>query len=336
MQAVVDKVDIDAVMDRVDLQALLTRIDLNEVLDKLDIDLLLERMDINRVLARVDIDAVLASANLDELVARVDLQAVVDRLDLDQVVAKVDLNAALERVDIDALVERTEVGALMARSGSAVMAQTVDMLRSQGVGLDSFLHRWVDRILRRGQVEPSRPPPARHSAGRCDVTTSYLGSVRSGNLEGTYAGAVTRFVALAIDLFAIGLLFSLGGAVAEYVLSVLLREPVRFAESSVAARVALVVWAFVYMAYPLAAAGRTFGMAIVGVRVVRADGRDLDRRHAMVRVLALPLSFLLFGLGFLLILLRRDRRALHDLIASTAVVYAWDARAARLRFLLKQ
>ena len=168
------------------------------------------------------------------------------------------------------------------------------------------------------------------------MTTSYLGSVHRGDLEGTYAGAVTRFVALAIDLFAIGLLFSLGGAVAEYVLSVLLREPVRFAESSIAARIALVVWAFVYMAYPLAASGRTFGMAMVGVRTVRADGRDLDQRHAIMRVLALPLSFLLFGLGFFLILLRRDRRALHDLIASTAVVYAWDARAARLRFLLKQ
>ena len=37
----------------------------------------------------------------------------------------------------------------MARSGSAVMAQTVDVLRSQGVGLDSFVHRWVDRVLRR-------------------------------------------------------------------------------------------------------------------------------------------------------------------------------------------
>ena len=78
------------------------------------------------------------------------------------------------------------------------------------------------------------------------MTTSYLASARSGDLEGTYAGAVTRFVSFAIDLFAIGLLFSLGGLVAEYVLSVLLREPVRFAESSVAARVALVVWAFVY------------------------------------------------------------------------------------------
>jgi uncharacterized RDD family membrane protein YckC len=168
------------------------------------------------------------------------------------------------------------------------------------------------------------------------VTTSYLSSVHRGDLEGTYAGAVTRFVSLAIDLFVIGLLFSLGGVVVEYVLSVLLREPVHFAESSIAARIALLVWAFVYMAYPLAASGRTFGMAIVGVRAVRADGSDLDQRHAMVRVLALPLSFLLFGLGFFLILLRRDRRALHDLIASTAVVYAWDARAARLRFLLKQ
>ncbi len=160
--------------------------------------------------------------------------------------------------------------------------------------------------------------------------------MRSPDLQGTYAGAVTRFVHFGIDVLVIGLLFALGGAVAEYVLSVLLREPVHIAESSFVGRVALLVWAFFYLAYPLAAAGRTFGMAIVGVRVVRADGRDLDRRHAVVRVLALPLSFVLFGLGFLLILLRRDRRALHDLIASTAVVYAWDARAARLRFLLKQ
>jgi len=33
---------------------------------------------------------------------------------------------------------------------------------------------------------------------------------------------------------------------------------------------------------------------------------------------------------------QRERRALHDLIAGTAVVYAWDARAARLRFLARQ
>ena len=77
-------------------------------------------------------------------------------------------------------------------------------------------------------------------------------------------------------------------------------------------------------------------MALIGVRVVRADGSHLSTRRVVVRVLALPLSFLLFGLGLALIVLRGDRRALHDLIAGSAVVYAWDARAARLRFLARR
>jgi hypothetical protein len=42
------------------------------------------------------------------------------------------------------------------------------------------------------------------------------------------------------------------------------------------------------------------------------------------------------GLGFLPIVTGRHRRALHDAIAGTAVVYSWDARAARLRFLARQ
>ena len=34
--------------------------------------------------------------------------------------------------------------------------------------------------------------------------------------------------------------------------------------------------------------------------------------------------------------MQRERRALHDLIAGTAVIYEWDARAARLRFLARE
>ncbi len=44
-----------------------------------------------------------------------------------------------------------------------------------------------------------------------------------------------------------------------------------------------------------------------------------------------PVSFVLLGAGFLLGLARRDRRELHDLIADTGVVYAWDADTAELR-----
>ena len=46
-------------------------------------------------------------------------------------------------------------------------------------------------------------------------------------------------------------------------------------------------------------------------------------------MLVFPLSFLVLCLGFIMILLGRERRALHDVIAGTAVVYGWDARAAR-------
>lgn len=168
------------------------------------------------------------------------------------------------------------------------------------------------------------------------VTDARIDLGRSTGLEGHYAGIVTRFAAFVVDVLTIAILFSLGGQVVEYVLTVLLRDPVRLSEASVVSKVALVVWVFFYFAYPLAASGRTFGMSAFGVRAVRADGGDLGAWHAVVRTLALPLSFLLVGFGFLLIVLRRDRRALHDLIAGSAVVYSWDARAARLRFLARR
>jgi uncharacterized RDD family membrane protein YckC len=72
------------------------------------------------------------------------------------------------------------------------------------------------------------------------------------------------------------------------------------------------------------------------VRVLRADGSEVSGWRALGRTAALPLSFAFFGLGFLVALVQKERRALHDLIAGTCVVYSWDARAARLRWLVRQ
>ena len=99
---------------------------------------------------------------------------------------------------------------------------------------------------------------------------------------------------------------------------------------------AIVIWEFVYFAYQWSLSGKTIGMAVLGIRVVRTGGEPVAGSQAVVRTLALPLSFLLFGLGFIGILLNRDRHALHDRLAGTVVVYSWDARAARLRWLAKQ
>ena len=63
-------------------------------------------------------------------------------------------------------------------------------------------------------------------------------------------------------------------------------------------------------------------MALFGVPVVRDDGSDASGRRAVVRTLALPLSFLFLGLRFAGILLGDRRRALHDVIGGTAVIYS--------------
>ena len=165
--------------------------------------------------------------------------------------------------------------------------------------------------------------------------TRYAAPDRDLELQGHYAGAVTRLAAYLIDSATLSFLYAVGATVFEFLLADVLGIDFDVADSPVVASVALAVWSFLYFAVPLAASGRTFGSAVLGLRVVRSDGHELDAVHAVVRVLVFPLSFLFFGIGFLPILVRRDRHALQDLIVDTAVVYAWDARAARLRLLAR-
>jgi uncharacterized RDD family membrane protein YckC len=154
--------------------------------------------------------------------------------------------------------------------------------------------------------------------------------------QGHYAGAVSRFLAYVIDLFASSAVFALALAGISYVVKIVTGEQVSWNRQNILVVVLYVAWEFFYFGYSWAVSGRTFGMAVLGIRVVRADGAVAEPRRGVVRALVFPLSFLLFGLGFLGILVQRERRALHDLIAGTAVVYSWDARGARLRFLARE
>ena len=64
-------------------------------------------------------------------------------------------------------------------------------------------------------------------------------------------------------------------------------------------------------------AGQTIGKSLVGVRVVASDGARLTVGPALLRYLACYISAATFGFGFLVAGLRRDKRALHDLIAGS-------------------
>jgi len=69
---------------------------------------------------------------------------------------------------------------------------------------------------------------------------------------------------------------------------------------------------------------------------VTTAGAPISGRQAVLRTVGLGLTLLTLGIGFLGIVFQRERRALDDFIAGTAVVYDWDARAARLRWMARQ
>ena len=116
-------------------------------------------------------------------------------------------------------------------------------------------------------------------------------------------------MAFAADVGASWGLFTLGAAALTFSIQLVTGTPFKLSNYQIASLVAAVIWEFVYFAYQWALSGKTIGMAVLGIRVVKTDGSPIGARQAVLRTLALPLSFLILGLGFLGILTNRDRHA---------------------------
>jgi uncharacterized RDD family membrane protein YckC len=172
---------------------------------------------------------------------------------------------------------------------------------------------------RPGEAKPLRPPAAARES-----------------LQGHYAGFVSRFASFVVDLVVLTGIFMLVLAAINFATSVVTGKDIAFNRGNLWVVIAYLVWGFIYFAHFWGLNGRTPGGALFGVQVLTDEGGDVSFRRACGRTLAFPLSFVILGLGFLGILLGDQRRALHDVIAGTVVVYSWDARAARLRFLSRE
>jgi uncharacterized RDD family membrane protein YckC len=155
------------------------------------------------------------------------------------------------------------------------------------------------------------------------------------HLRGHHAGFASRFIAFLIDCVVSIAAFELTLGAASFAASVLTGQSIRWSRENLWVVVAFFAWEFLYYAVYWTASGKTPGMILLGLQVVGQDGSRAGTRRGLVRTLAFPLSFILLGLGFVSILFEHDRRALHDLIAGTAVIYSWDARDARLRSLAR-
>ena len=151
--------------------------------------------------------------------------------------------------------------------------------------------------------------------------------------QGHYAGAVSRLAAFAADVAISWGLFTAGVALLSVATELFIGQKVTLTHHQILAIIAVTIWEFVYFTYSWGVSGKTLGMALLGLQVVTAEGSRITTRQAAIRTLGLVLGFLTLGIGFLGILFQRDRRAVQDFVARTCVVYSWDARAARLRFM---
>jgi uncharacterized RDD family membrane protein YckC len=159
-----------------------------------------------------------------------------------------------------------------------------------------------------------------------------------------YAGLVSRGAARFLDMVLLAVLVTGSVWMVQEALGI---DPGRCAPATEWWHVRARVCGFMPYAIPLAGAiippvyrvlflvitGQTPGMAVMGLRLRRSDGRAVGIRQALKRVVTY--SFTL-GLGSLLIPVTARRRALHDIVAGTVVVYDWGDHARDVERALEQ
>jgi uncharacterized RDD family membrane protein YckC len=149
--------------------------------------------------------------------------------------------------------------------------------------------------------------------------------------QGHYAGALSRLLAYGADLLILTSVYAVALALLEFAINAATPWNIDLKTGHVLVLLGELLWAALYFGNSWIVFARSPGMTLLGLRIVQADGSSLDRHHAIIRLLAFPLGFLTLGVGFLGIIFSRTHQAIYDRIARTAVVYDWDAEAAKLR-----
>jgi uncharacterized RDD family membrane protein YckC len=141
------------------------------------------------------------------------------------------------------------------------------------------------------------------------------------------AGFVSRLIALVIDI----VLVSLGARATRWIVGVLegflvpaqTRQLVRPEELLLAITP---LFAVAYLVGLWRLTGQTIGKWLVGLRVVNARGEHVTTLQALLRLSGYVLSAIPLYAGFFWVLVDPTRRAWHDRLARTYVVYHRRAR----------
>jgi uncharacterized RDD family membrane protein YckC len=142
-----------------------------------------------------------------------------------------------------------------------------------------------------------------------------------------HAGIVSRAIAFLMDTIAISVTVLVVATLLQSVESffMLFKVPALVAPLHAVLVGATIAFSFLFpVAYPIgfwALVGQTPGKALLGLRIVRMDGRRMTLSAALLRYLGYWVSAIPLFLGFAWILFDADRRGWHDRIAGTYVAY---------------
>jgi uncharacterized RDD family membrane protein YckC len=194
---------------------------------------------------------------------------------------------------VERIAEAPEVRAAIASQGVGLVGDLGRQVRRITQRLDDGLERLVRRLLRK----PARTEPTLH------------------------VGFLTRALALALDAAILNGIFLLSIAALSAVFGT-----ADDGVSGIGALLGAFGWIVAGSAYLLtfwSLAGQTPGMRFLSIRIEDYDGsRRLGLRRAWRRLIAGVLALIPFGLGYIGVLTRDDRRGFHDRRAGTDVVVA--------------
>lgn len=213
------------------------------------------------------------------------------------------------------------------RQSAGMLEEIVEELRERMVSLDILLDRRTRRAatpappFRRGYLR-ARPPLA--AVPHADMT-----------LAGHYAGFVSRLAAFVVDIVLLMIALSLATTFVNALVGlfnletligrVITGDTVTGALTAAIAGLAGTLFVSVYGVVAWSINGETLGDMLLGLRVVRADGRRLSFGRALLRLLGAYVAGLALFVGFLWALFDGRRQGWHDKLAGTVVVYDWPA-----------
>lgn len=141
-------------------------------------------------------------------------------------------------------------------------------------------------------------------------------------LNGRAAGFVTRLLAYVMDAVIVAGMIALGGWIAVLLDNLLdtFGIETRAALAAIYVFVIPVIAALYYVVF-WSLTGRTVGKWFMGLKVVNPDGHPPSIGRSFARLFGYLVSAVVFWLGYVWVLVDPQRKAWHDHMANTFVVY---------------